>query len=327
MRFTNCPKCDERLKAPDNSAGLSFRCPTCNHTFKIAMRASTIAALADCEQSSVGGNGHASDYSPGVDSPSQHGRILLDADEAMLRDFGNGASFSSQPAPTPVQSPLPSSSLPPSPEPAGDDDLESARAAMTDDAPVPSQIAGGQAQGRQANTGLDPRLAYRLIDVYKAELARMRRISLLAWIGVAVMAILAVVVFWWGMTMSGQAGIERANVANLTGQQANVSQALGKAGAQLDALRDDLGKAQADISALRQALEVVRSDGLKASAQAAIALEVSVQSKAALNAFNAGMASVVSRLSSATSQPKTYQAGTFVPASQPSMPAGPVTSR
>jgi hypothetical protein len=237
----------------------------------------------------------------------------------MLRDFDNGTVFSppSQP-PTPVQPPTPPpSSLPPPSLP-----LQS-----PSPKPPSSPAEASPAGSPLPNTGFDLRMAYRLIDVYKSELARMRRISLLAWIAVVAIAAVAAVGFWWGMTMSGQAGVERANVANLTGQQVAAGKALDKSAMELDALRADLRKAQADISGLREAIAGLRDDNIKATAQAVAAHDISIKSLSAVQAVAASLEAGISHLAAAASQPAMRQADTPAAAPQPDPQAQTAPSR
>jgi len=131
----------------------------CKHTFKVGPTGSAnVAASSDGVH---GGNGQnaSEDSSMGFATLESQHRILSAADEAMLREFGSGSGL-----------------LELTREAFDVQASERARSHPLAAAPSPDEMSDRQFQ----IVGTALTMANRLVTVYKGELARTRRISLIA---------------------------------------------------------------------------------------------------------------------------------------------------
>ena len=273
MAYTNCPKCEKRLVVPQTSSALSLRCPACKHVFNTGPSPEaadeTDKPEAPAETPAEQKDGDGFDFALGSQP-----RILSAADEAMLRDLGSGSGLLE----------LTREAL----------ELQAGERSRGALAPPSDQPPGDLSDRQFQVVGTALTMANRLVEVYKAELARSRRLALTAWIAVAAIALSGIVTFWWGMSKSGSADVERSTAASersaaaslkndLADEKANVLKEEArtqeeklrtqeekakavKLSADLDAARNDDRKTQADLSKTKDELSKARQDLTKSQA-------------------------------------------------------------
>jgi len=275
MAYVDCPKCYARVRVPDSSAEATVRCPKCSHVFAPTVPSPAAAGAA--------GGGSARDelrtdpFNYGhMDRPA---RILSAADEAMLREFGSGSGLLEMTSEAMQSGPIELPHRNSADELAGVRDLSDRQ----------FQIVG---------TALT--MANKLTEVYKAELARARRMSMVVWSASALILIAAVVAFGWGMGQASTASLERSNVTNSTEKAANFK-----------TLYD---KEEARGTALAAELQTVRAEARKAQGDLAAARELASQSQTTIQSLNAELQNAKTKVTQLQGQLDVARAAATMPA-------------
>ncbi|MFB3892739.1 MAG: hypothetical protein ACE15C_12025 [Phycisphaerae bacterium] len=288
MGYMDCPNCARRLHVPDEYTPKPLRCPACGRTFRMAPPADEGQALQKVEEPAMATQAARAAGDPmsethfdfGIMDPQN--RILLPEDESMLRDFGSGSGL-----------------------------LELTRDAL--ETHVPSAAGGAQPSDAQMSdrqfqiVGTALTMANKLVQVYKGELARARRLSLVSWGTVGLIAAVAVVAFWWGMTSSSSADVERSRAAGLADKLAVVEKSLSEE--------------KARTPELSRELALARGDGRKAQDELAQAREAVTQGKAAAGVLTANLDAANAKVSYLEAQVAWLKGATTAPATRP---AGPI---
>lgn len=265
MAFTNCPKCARRLQVPDGSQEMTLRCPACKHTFRATTPAAE-PAMANVNPALENGQDLDQEDSD-FGTLGEQRRILSAADEAMLREFGSGSGLLE----------LTREAI----------ELSPGQAKMPASAPGPMDADQEEMSDRQFQiVGTALTMANRLVQVYKSELTRTRRISLAAWIAAAAMVAVSVLIFWWGMNKSNSADIEKriseTVAADLGRSRSEAKSAKENFAQELDDARKTNEKAQAELTTLRGNLEDARSETRKTLTELSSAREAAAESKGSI---------------------------------------------
>ena len=266
MAFTNCPKCARRLQVPDGSQEMALRCPACKHTFRTTPTSTTAPATASINSEVENGQDLEQEDSD-FGTLGEQRRILSAADEAMLREFGSGSGLLE----------LTREAI----------ELSPGQAKIPASAPGPMDAAQEEMSDRQFQiVGTALTMSNRLVQVYKSELTRTRRISLVAWGAVGAMVAVSVLIFWWGMTKSNSADIEKriseTVSADLGRSRSEAKSAKENFAQELDDARKTNEKAQAELTTLRGNLEDARSETRKTLTELSSAREAAAESKGSI---------------------------------------------
>jgi hypothetical protein len=197
MAYLNCPECKRRLRVPDSLEPLELRCPACRHAFRSDGDPVELRGEPEAEEPADELDGDAAEEPAFVASDATAGRMLSQADEAMLREYGSGSGL-----------------------------LELTREAYSPSSgPAPAgpafapQEAASQSKGeldRQFQIiGTALTLANKLVLAHKGELARTRRQSSLGWALLAAMTLSAAALGWWAVSQSGQTNLAREQNLNM----------------------------------------------------------------------------------------------------------------
>lgn len=322
MGYLNCPNCAQRLRVPDTQEPMRLKCPACKAAFR-----SDGLAISDegPEGPSAEDPSEVGEDTSFLSSDLTTGRILSQADEAMLRDYGSGSGLleltrdayevsASQPAPAGMTE---------APPPA----LASAEAPP---AAPPSPQSREELDRQFQIIGTALALANKLVQAHKAELARTRGQSALGWALLAAMTIGAGVLGWLAVRQSGLTDLERNNVVNLT-------KGLGDAAAQLAEHKTQAARLAEELSTLRAEQKTTQAEQRTTLAELSTAKESLAEKKGAMeaqaaelkaaDARNATQAGEVQRLQGdlaaarqALSEAKTPTTG---PTTSPSPTTGP----
>lgn len=277
MAVVECPNCRKRLRAPEGSTNASLRCPACRHIFRHdgngqAEQPASVAAQR---------LGEASGSEQGSEQVGElTAKMLSQADEALLREYGAGSGLLELTREAYEVSGM-----------TGREERKNAAGAL---------LAGMAAQQQRAEEPPPPAmqgdhqfgvvttaltLANRLVLTYKDELARARRLLLVAWVSVAVLTLLGIVALWYGTSQSGQLDRERDRTISLEDQQLRLGKDLEtarleglKAMASRDAVIADQGEANKVVRESQVRLLQVMSELEKyRAASAAIATQPASQ--------------------------------------------------
>ncbi len=244
MAYVSCPDCNMRFLVPDATKSATLRCPKCTHTFASPLPSATAPT--------AGGNGPQRDDNQfGSSAGDIASRILSASDEAMLRDFGAGTGL--------LDLTREAIGIGPGDRPRGPRSGYGAAADMAD------------RQFQLVCTALT--MANKLVDVYKGELARTRKIMLVCWAAVGVVLAGAIATLWWAGAASGAASLERSRAQDRSERLANLESTMreerdsgGKLAAALKAVTDearqnrgDLLKAQVDLAKTHEELTAAQA--------------------------------------------------------------------
>ena len=328
MGYLNCPGCARRLRVPDSLSPMELQCPACRHTFRsdgvaieeLPARPAAAPELAGPSPAAE----DADEESPIANPQAAAGRILSQADEAMLRDHGSGSGL-----------------------------LELTREAMGLSAggPAAPQAAPAAAPAATQSSGeLDRQfqivgtaltLANKLVLAHKTELARTRRQVTLGWSLLAAMTLAAAAAGWWAVRQSGLTELERANVNMERRSAENLAARLLDANAQIAEHRSREPRAAEELAASRKdhrttqaELAAARGEHDKALAELAAAKESLAEKKGSAEALTAKLEAADARVATLAAEVQRLQAeltvaranGTQHSATQPaSAPARPAT--
>lgn len=184
MPHVDCPRCSQRLRAPDSPGPLKIKCPTCGERFETDSNETDPPSSQPAAAKAT--------------SPANE-NILSSAEEAMLRDFGSGSGL-----------------LELTREAYGDSslvDVNNPNAAAPHAKGQAAHDPSGERHFQVVSTALT--LANKLVLTYKAELLRSRRHLRRLVIAVSAMTVIAAGLLAWGVSNLGRVNVQEATASGL----------------------------------------------------------------------------------------------------------------